>query len=114
MEAAAAFLKTPKARYIQVILMTGLWYLVYRLALSVLIGIPLYSNAAGIIPIVSVLIEKGASLGTSLAFMMSVIGLSLPEVIILRKVLKLPLILTFVGIVATGIMIVGFLFNLIF
>jgi len=86
----------------------------YSVPLSILIGIPLYSNAAGIIPIVSVLIEKGASLGTSLAFMMSVIGLSLPEMIILRKVLKLPLILTFVGIVATGIMIVGFLFNIIF
>jgi len=86
----------------------------YSVPLSVLIGVPLYSNAAGIIPIVSVLIEKGASLGTSLAFMMSVIGLSLPEMIILKKVLKLPLILTFVGIVATGIMIVGFLFNAIF
>jgi uncharacterized membrane protein YraQ (UPF0718 family) len=86
----------------------------YSIPLSVLIGVPLYSNAAGIIPIVSVLIEKGASLGTALAFMMSVIGLSLPEMIILRKVLKLPLIFTFVGIVATGIMIVGFLFNVIF
>lgn len=86
----------------------------YSVPLSVLIGVPLYSNAAGIIPIVSVLIEKGASLGTSLAFMMSVIGLSLPEMIILRKVLKLPLILTFIGIVATGIMIVGYLFNYIF
>lgn len=83
----------------------------YSVPLSVLIGIPLYSNAAGIVPIVSVLIEKGASLGTALAFMMSVIGLSLPEMIILRKVLKLPLIITFVGVVGTGIMIVGFLFN---
>lgn len=86
----------------------------YSVPLSVLIGIPLYSNAAGIIPIVSVLIEKGASLGTALAFMMSVIGLSLPEMIILRKVLKLPLIFTFIAIVGTGIMIVGFLFNWIF
>lgn len=86
----------------------------YAVPLSVLIGIPLYSNAAGIIPIVSVLIEKGASLGTALAFMMSVIGLSLPEVIILKKVLKTPLILTFIGVVGVGIMIVGFLFNLIF
>ena len=85
----------------------------YSVPLSILIGVPLYSNAAGIIPIVSVLIEKGASLGTALAFMMSVIGLSLPEMIILRKVLKIPLILTFIGIVATGIMIVGFLFNVI-
>jgi len=83
----------------------------YAVPLSVLIGIPLYSNAAGIIPIVSVLIEKGASLGTALAFMMSVIALSLPEMIILRKVLKMPLILTFIAIVGGGIMIVGFLFN---
>jgi uncharacterized protein len=86
----------------------------FSVPLSVLIGIPLYSNAAGIIPIVSVLIEKGASLGTSLAFMMAVIGLSLPEMIILKKVLKLPLILAFIGIVATGIMLVGYLFNFIF
>ena len=86
----------------------------YSVPLSVLIGIPLYSNAAGIVPIVAVLIEKGASLGTSLAFMMSVIGLSLPEMIILRKVLKLPLIFTFIGIVGGGIMIVGYLFNIIF
>lgn len=86
----------------------------YSVPLSILIGIPLYSNAAGIVPIVSVLIEKGASLGTALAFMMSVIGLSLPEMVILRKVLTLPLILTFLGIVGGGIMIVGFLFNWIF
>jgi hypothetical protein len=86
----------------------------YSVPLSVLIGVPLYSNAAGIIPIVSVFIEKGVPLGTALAFMMSVIGLSLPEMIILKKVLKLPLILAFTGIVATGIMIVGFLFNVIF
>ena len=86
----------------------------YSVPLSILIGIPLYSNAAGIVPIVSVLIEKGASLGTSLAFMMSVIGLSLPEMVILRKVLKLPLIFTFVAVVGVGIMIVGFLFNFIF
>jgi len=86
----------------------------YSVPLSVLIGIPLYSNAAGIIPIVSALIEKGAALGTALAFMMSVIGLSLPEMIILRKVLKLPLIFTFIGVVGIGIIIVGFLFNYIF
>ena len=86
----------------------------YSVPLSVLIGIPLYSNAAGIVPIVSVLIEKGASLGTALAFMMSVIALSLPEMIILKKVLKMPLILTFIAIVGGGIMIVGFLFNYIF
>jgi uncharacterized membrane protein YraQ (UPF0718 family) len=86
----------------------------YSVPLSVLIGVPLYSNAAGIVPIVSVLLEKGASLGTSLSFMMAVIGLSLPEMIILKKVLKLPLILTFIGVVATGIMMVGYLFNFIF
>jgi len=85
----------------------------YSVPLSVLIGVPLYSNAAGIIPFVSVLIEKKAATGTSLAFMMAVIGLSLSEMIILKKVLKLPLILTFIGIVAVGIMIVGFLFNAI-
>jgi uncharacterized membrane protein YraQ (UPF0718 family) len=86
----------------------------YSVPLSVLIGVPLYSNAAGIVPVVSALIEKGASLGTSLAFMMAVIGLSLPEMIILRKVLKFRMILAFAGIVATGIMIVGFLFNYLF
>jgi uncharacterized membrane protein YraQ (UPF0718 family) len=85
----------------------------WAVPVSVLIGIPLYSNAAGIIPIVHALLEKGASLGTTLAFMMSVIGLSLPETIILRKVLKLPLIFIFVGVVATGILIVGYLFNVI-
>jgi uncharacterized protein len=82
--------------------------------LSVVIGIPLYSNAAGIIPVVQSLIEKGASLGTSLAFMMSVIGLSLPEMIILKKVLKLPMIFVFIGVVGTGIIIVGYLFNIIY
>ncbi len=85
----------------------------WAVPVSVLIGVPLYSNAAGIIPIVHALLEKGASLGTTLAFMMSVIGLSLPETIILRKVLKLPLIFIFVGVVATGILIVGYLFNAI-
>ena len=86
----------------------------YSVPLAVLLGVPMYSNAAGIIPIVQVLLEKGASLGTSLAFMMAVIGLSLPETIILKKVLKYPLIFTFIGIVSLGIMIVGFLFNMIF
>jgi uncharacterized membrane protein YraQ (UPF0718 family) len=86
----------------------------YSVPLSILIGIPLYSNAAGIVPIVSVLLEKGASMGTALAFMMSVIALSLPEMVILRKVLKFPLILTFIGVVGMGILIVGYLFNYIF
>jgi uncharacterized membrane protein YraQ (UPF0718 family) len=78
---------------------------------AVAIGVPMYSNAAGIIPIVQALLAKGAALGTVLAFMMSVIGLSLPEVIILRKVLRPPLIAAFVGVVASGILVVGFLFN---
>jgi uncharacterized protein len=86
----------------------------WSVPVSVLIGVPLYSNAAGIIPIVQALLEKGASLGTVLAFMMSVIGLSLPETIILKKVLKIQLIAVFVGVVATGIIIVGYLFNFIF
>jgi hypothetical protein len=78
---------------------------------AVLLGIPLYSNAAGMIPIVSALLEKGASLGTALAFMMSVIGLSLPEAVILRRVLKLPLLAAFFSIIAVAIMLTGFLFN---
>lgn len=86
----------------------------WSVPLSILIGVPLYSNAAGIIPIVQALLAKGASLGTALAFMMSVIGLSLPEAIILKKVLKLPMIVIFVSIVAAGIMSVGFLFNFIY
>jgi uncharacterized membrane protein YraQ (UPF0718 family) len=80
---------------------------------AVLLGIPMYSNAAGIIPIVQALLEKGASLGTVLAFMMSVIGLSLPETIILKKVLKMQLIFIFIGVVAVGIIVVGLLFNMI-
>jgi uncharacterized membrane protein YraQ (UPF0718 family) len=83
----------------------------WSVPLAVLIGVPMYSNAAGIIPIVQALLGKGAALGTVLAFMMSVIALSLPEAVILRKVLKLPFILTFFGVVALGIMLVGFLFN---
>lgn len=83
----------------------------WSVPLAVIIGVPMYANAAGIIPVVQVLLEKGASLGTVLAFMMAVIGLSLPETIILRKVLKIKLIAIFVGVVATGILIVGYLFN---
>ncbi len=86
----------------------------WSVPLSVLIGIPLYSNAAGIIPIVQALLEKGAALGTVLAFMMAVIGLSLPETIILKKVLKLPLILIFVSVVGIGILIVGYVFNFLY
>ncbi len=78
---------------------------------AVLLGIPLYSNAAGIIPVVSALMEKGASLGTVLAFMMAVVGLSLPETIILRRVLKPPLIAVFIGVIAAAIILTGYLFN---
>jgi uncharacterized membrane protein YraQ (UPF0718 family) len=88
----------------------GAWWSV---PLAVLIGVPMYSNAAGIIPIVQALLGKGAALGTVLAFMMAVIGLSLPEAIILRKVLKPRLLAVFFGIVAAGIMMVGYLFNLV-
>ena len=86
----------------------------WSVPVTVLIGIPLYSNAAGIIPIVQSLMEKGASLGTALAFMMSVIGLSLPEAIILKKVLRLPLLFIFYSIVGAGIIAVGYIFNLIY
>jgi hypothetical protein len=78
---------------------------------AVAIGVPMYSNAAGIIPVVEALLGKGAALGTVLAFMMAVIGLSLPEIVILRKVLRPPLIAAFVGVVGVGIMLVGWLFN---
>jgi uncharacterized membrane protein YraQ (UPF0718 family) len=81
---------------------------------AVLLGVPLYSNAAGIIPIVHALMEKGAALGTVLAFMMAVVGLSLPELVILRRVLKPQLIAVFVGVVAFAIIITGYLFNLVF
>ena len=77
-------------------------------------GVPMYTNAAGVIPIVEALLGKGAALGTVLAFMMSVIALSLPEMIILKQVLKLRLIAVFIGIVASGILAVGFLFNALF
>ena len=80
---------------------------------AVVLGVPMYTNAAGVIPIVQALLAKGAALGTVLAFMMSVIALSAPEMIILRKVLKPRLIATFIGVVATGILLVGYIFNLV-
>jgi len=94
--------------FMAAIMGAGAWWSV---PLAVLIGIPMYSNAAGIIPIVQALLGKGAALGTVLAFMMSVIALSLPEMIILRKVLKIRLIATFAGVVGAGILLVGYLFN---
>ena len=86
----------------------------WSVPLAVVIGIPMYSNAAGIIPIVQALLEKGAALGTVLAFMMAVIALSLPEMIILRNVLKPQLIAVFITVVGLGIIIIGYLFNWIF
>lgn len=88
----------------------GAWWSV---PLAVLLGIPMYANAAGIIPVVSALLEKGAALGTALAFMMAVTALSAPEAILLRKVLKPRLLASFFGIVAFGILLVGWLFNLL-
>ncbi len=85
----------------------------YAVPLATLIGIPLYSNAAGVIPLVSVLTEKGVNIGTTLAFMMAVTGLSLPEFLILRKVMKVKLLVLFAGIVGTGIIFTGYLFNFI-
>lgn len=83
----------------------------WAVPVAVLIGVPMYTNAAGVIPIVQALLAKGAALGTVLAFMMSVIALSLPEMVILRKVLKIRLIATFVAVVAGGILLVGYVFN---
>jgi len=88
----------------------GAWWTVPA---AVVLGVPMYSNAAGIIPVVEALMDKGAAMGTALAFMMSVIALSLPEMIILRRVLRWPLIAAFIGVVASGIIFVGYLFNLV-
>lgn len=85
----------------------------FAVIIAVLVGIPLYSNAAGVIPIVQVLHDKGLPMGTLLAFMMSVVALSLPEMILLRRVLKPKLLASFVGIVGLGIIFVGYLFNAI-
>jgi hypothetical protein len=85
----------------------------YAVLLAVVVGIPLYSNAAGIIPLVSALTEKGVAMGTTLAFMMAVTALSLPEFMILKKVMKLKLILIFAAIVGAGIVFTGYLFNAI-
>ncbi|MFA5840363.1 MAG: permease [Candidatus Margulisiibacteriota bacterium] len=86
----------------------------FAVIIAVLLGIPIYANCAGAIPVVQAILEKGLPLGTSLAFMMAVTGLSLPEFLILRKVMKLRLLLTFFGIVGLGIIITGYLFNVLF
>ena len=85
----------------------------FAVPIAVLLGVPLYANAAGVIPIVYALMEKGLSMGTVLAFMMAVTALSLPEMIILRKVLKIQLLGVFVGIMTLTIIAVGYLFNAI-
>lgn len=89
----------------------GAWWSVPA---AVVLGAPMYSNATGVPPIIEALIEKGAALVTALAFMMSVVALSLPERIMLHRVLRWQLIATFIGVVATGIVAVGFMFNLVF
>ena len=83
----------------------------FAVPFAVLIGIPLYSNAAGVLPLVEALYAKGLAMGTLLAFMMAVVALSLPEMILLRRVLKPKLIAAFIGVVAAGILLVGYLFN---
>ncbi|MDD5730005.1 MAG: permease [Candidatus Omnitrophica bacterium] len=85
----------------------------FAVPLATLIGIPLYSNAAGVIPLVSALTEKGVAMGTALAFMMAVTALSLPEFLILKRVMKLKLLLIFASVVGAGIIFTGYLFNLI-
>jgi uncharacterized membrane protein YraQ (UPF0718 family) len=85
----------------------------YAVPLATLIGIPLYSNAAGVIPLVSALTEKGVAMGTTLSFMMAVTALSLPEFMILKTVMKTKLIVLFATIVGVGIMFTGYMFNLI-
>ena len=96
--------------YLAEILGRGSWWAVPA---GVLLGVPLYSNAAGIIPVVHALMGKGAALGTALAFMMSVVALSLPELLILKRVIKTKLIVIFIGIVAFAIVLTGYLFNLV-
>ncbi len=88
---------------------SGLWGVLVAVGL----GVPLYSNAAGILPLVETLHDKGLPMGTVLAFMMSVVALSMPEMVLLRRVLKKPLIVTYVAVVATGILAIGYLFNLV-
>jgi len=83
----------------------------WNVPVAVLLGLPLYASAVGVMPIVQAVLAKGAALGTTLAFMMSVIGISIPELVMLRKVIKMPLIWIFVGVVAVGIVIVGYIFD---
>lgn len=86
----------------------------FAVPLAVLLAVPLYSNASGVIPVIESLIDKGIPMGTALAFMMATVGLSFPEALILKRVMKLPLLLTFFGVVALGMILIGYVFNLIF
>ena len=85
----------------------GLW----GVPLATILAVPMYANASGVIPIIQALVAKGVPLGTALAFMMAVVGLSLPEALILKKVLKWQLLATFFGVVTLGIIVIGYLFN---
>lgn len=85
----------------------------FAVIIAVLMGIPMYSNAAGVMPLVEVLTSKGMLLGTALSFMMAVTALSLPEALILKKIMSLKLISIFFGIVGSGIIVIGYLFNAI-
>jgi len=86
---------------------------VFGVPLAVILAVPLYSNASGVIPIIQALVVKGVPIGTALAFMMAVVGLSLPEALILKKVMKIKLLLVFFGIVTIGIIFIGYLFNIV-
>ncbi|KKT89770.1 MAG: hypothetical protein UW95_C0005G0029 [Parcubacteria group bacterium GW2011_GWC1_45_14] len=86
----------------------------FAVPLAVILAVPLYSNASGVLPIIESLVAKGIPLGTALAFMMATVGLSLPEALILKKVMKLPLLLAFFGVVAFGMILIGYGFNLVF
>ncbi len=86
---------------------------IFTVPLAVILAVPLYANASGVIPIIESLVGKGVPIGTALAFMMAVVGLSFPEVMILKKILKLPLLLTFFGIVIVGIILLGYIFNIV-
>ena len=85
----------------------------FGVPLAVILAVPLYSNASGVIPIIEALVAKGVPMGTALAFMMATVGLSLPEAMILKKVMKIKLLLTFFGIVTLGIILIGYLFNIV-
>jgi len=86
---------------------------IFTVPLAVILAVPLYANASGVIPIIESLVGKGVPIGTALAFMMAVVGLSFPEAMILKKILKLPLLLTFFGIVTVGIILLGYIFNIV-